>query len=143
MGIEKENWQASVALISGLFAKEAIVGSLQSLYQAEGSEEKLEKTIGERFGSLSAILAYLFFVMLYSPCAAALAMLWKEHGAGWMIFSFGYLTVLAWAVATLIYQLSHWSSESLLWIGVILALGLGFYQLLRIIGKKDRNVIKA
>ena len=143
MGIKKDNWQASVALISGLFAKEAIVGSLQSLYQNDSDEVELEKTIANSFGSLGAILAYLFFVMLYSPCAAALAMLWKEHGAGWMAFSFGYLTVLAWAVATLIYQLTNWNSESLLWIGVILALGMGFYQLLRIFGKKDINVIKA
>lgn len=143
MGIEPDNWQATVALISGLFAKEAIVGSLQSLYQTEDSEETMEKTIGKSFGSLGAILAYLFFVMLYSPCAAALAMLWREHGTGWTIFSFGYLTVLAWAVATLIYQFSNWNRESLLWIGVILGLGLLFYQILRIIGKKDKNAITA
>ncbi|MEF3695022.1 MAG: ferrous iron transporter B, partial [Candidatus Cloacimonadota bacterium] len=143
MGIEPDNWQATVALISGLFAKEAIVGSLQSLYQTEDSEVTMEKTIGKSFGSLGAILAYLFFVMLYSPCAAALAMLWREHGTGWTIFSFGYLTVLAWAVATLIYQFSNWNRESLLWIGVIVGLGLLFYQILRIIGKKDKNAITA
>lgn len=141
MGIEKDNWQASVALISGLFAKEAIVGTMQSLYQPEGDTTKLQINIRERFGSLSAILAYLFFVMLYSPCAAAFTMLWKEHGSLWTLFTFGYLTLLAWIISTLIFQLSAWNAQSPLWLGFIAVLIIGFYLILRFIGKKEKHAL--
>ena len=141
MGIEKDNWQASVALISGLFAKEAIVGTMQSLYQPAKEGDKLQDSIHKRFGSLSAILAYLFFVMLYSPCAAALTMLWREHGSRWMLFSFTYLTVLAWMIATLIFQLGSWNSRSPLWIGLILAVSTAFYLSLKLLGKKDKHAL--
>lgn len=141
MGIEKDNWQASVALISGLFAKEAIVGTMQSLYQPETEGEKLQDSIQKRFRSLPAILAYLFFVMLYSPCAAALTMLWREHGSFWMLFSFIYLTVLAWIIATLIFQLSAWNAQSPLWLGLIFIISSGFYLTLHFIGKKDKHAL--
>lgn len=143
MGIERDNWQASVSLISGLFAKEAIVGSMQSLYQDNGNQEELANTIRTRFASLPAILAYLFFVMLYSPCAAALAMLWKEHGFKWTLFSFGYLTALAWMIATLIYQIASPNPQTPLWIGLVVAMGLGFYLFLKYLGKKDKYVESA
>ena len=141
MGIKKDNWQASVALISGVFAKEAIVGTIQSLYQPEKETETLQDVVQKRFGTLNAILAFLFFVMLYSPCAASLTMLWKEHGGWWTLFSFGYLTVLAWMIATLIFQLSSWNSQSPLWLGVIALLVLSFYFILKIIGKKDKHAL--
>ncbi len=140
MGISKENWHASVALISGLFAKEAIVGSMQSLYQQGDETIDLRSTIRDHFGSNSAILAFLFFVMLYSPCAAALTMLWREHGAKWMVFTFFYLTLLAWIIATLIYQISNFTPQSPMWIGICAGIVIGFYLTLRAIGKKDKHV---
>lgn len=132
LGIKSDNWPAAVALISGLFAKEAIVGTLQSLYQqdngpkpaAEAAEHAANLKAG--FGSNAAVLAYLIFVLLYSPCAAALTMLFKEHGYKWTLFAFAYLTSLAWMIATLVYQSLAFSYVSLYWY----ALGLGYFILI-------------
>ena len=98
MGIKNDNWPASVALISGLFAKEAIVGTLQGLYQNSGVKESINyvaSNIKEGFGSDASAIAYLIFILLYSPCAASLTMLFKEHGFKWMFFDFLYLTLIA------------------------------------------------
>jgi len=143
MGIESSNWQASVALISGLFAKEAIVGTMQSLYQkGEAAENDKSNTpvyarnIKTSFGSSASAIAFLVFVLLYSPCAAALTMLFKEHGLKWMLFDFAYLTALAWMVSTLIYQTLAFNSGSIYWILSC----VGFFALifvnLRNIGRK-------
>ena len=132
LGIQASNWQASVALISGLFAKEAIVGSLQGLYQSG-------EAIRSGFGGQAAGLAYLIFISLYSPCAAALAMLFREHGWRWTLFAFGYLTLLAWMVATLSYQLLAFSGQFWLWLGVCAGLGAAFYLGLKLVG--DKHVV--
>lgn len=139
MGIRNDNWQASVALISGLFAKEAIVGTLQGLYQnSEGeiSGDQLANNIKSSFGSNASILAYLVFILLYSPCAASLTMLFKEHGFKWMLFAFVYLTLLAWMVATLIYQILAFNVLSIFWFVVIGAIFTFIYITLRKIGSK-------
>ena len=139
MGIKRDNWQSSVALISGLFAKEAIVGTLQGLYQnSEGeiSGDQLANNIKSGFGSNASILAYLVFILLYSPCAASLTMLFKEHGFKWMLFAFVYLTLIAWMVATLIYQILAFNILSIFWFVVIGAIFTFIYITLRKIGSK-------
>lgn len=149
IGINADNWAASVALITGLFAKEAIVGTMQSLYsgtdlsmemvEEDKAPNSLSDNLKTRFGSWAAALAYLLFVVLYSPCAAALAMLFKEHGSKWTIFSFLYLNLLAWIIAMLFFQIAHFNSGSLYWI----VLGLGILALiyfnLRNIGKRHER----
>lgn len=129
MGVRPDNWEATVALISGLFAKEAIVGSLQSLYPNPAA-------IPGAFGGQAAGIAFLLFVLLYSPCAAALTILFREHGWRWMLFSFGYLTLLAWIVATLAYQILAYSAASRLWLGVCAALIAAFVLSMRLLGRK-------
>ena len=139
MGIKSDNWQSSVALISGLFAKEAIVGTLQGLYQnSEGeiSADQLANNIKSGFGSTASILAYLVFILLYSPCAASLTILFKEHGFKWMLFAFVYLTLIAWMVATLIYQILAFNVLSIFWFVVIGAIFTFIYITLRKIGSK-------
>ena len=139
MGIKSDNWQSSVALISGLFAKEAIVGTLQGLYQnSEGeiSGDQLANNIKSSFGSNASILAYLVFILLYSPCAASLTMLFKEHGFKWMLFAFVYLTLIAWMVATLIYQILAFNVLSIFWFVVIGAIFTFIYITLHKIGSK-------
>jgi ferrous iron transport protein B len=143
MGIQHDNWQASVALISGLFAKEAIVGTMQSLYQGgvmdangNGNDPAYTKNIKAGFGSDASAIAFLVFVLLYSPCAAALAMLFREHGYKWMLFAFGYLTALAWMVATLIYQSLAFNAYSIYWITLCLCAFVLVYYNLRSIGRK-------
>ncbi len=140
MGIKAENWQASVALLSGLFAKEAVVGSLQSLYG--GEEEEVGTNIRAGFGSWQAAYAYLLFVLLYAPCIAAMGMLFKEHGIRWLIFSLIYLTILAWMVATLFYQISTFGAGSIVWIGICVAIAIAFYMSMNYMGRKEQNVIR-
>jgi len=134
MGVKSDNWPASVALISGLFAKEAIVGTLQSLYQQDptlpqnpSANPGHARDLKSGFGSNASALAFLVFVLLYSPCAAALTMLFKEHGLKWMLFSFTYLTALAWIIATLVYQSLVFSTASLYWYAVAVAFVLIIY----------------
>jgi ferrous iron transport protein B len=140
MEIKQDNWPATVALISGLFAKEAIVGSMQSLYKSSDAAAETESTVADNlkksFGSQAAVLAYLVFVLLYSPCAAALTMLFKEHGSKWMLFAFGYLTALAWMLATLTYQILAFKATSVYWISIILGFFALIYFNLRSIGRK-------
>jgi ferrous iron transport protein B len=139
MGIKNDNWPASVALISGLFAKEAIVGTLQGLYQNSGGKESLNyvaSNIKEGFGSDASAIAYLIFILLYSPCAASLTMLFKEHGFKWMLFDFLYLTLLAWMVATLVYQILAFNTLSVVWFATIGVIFIFIYIILQSIGKK-------
>jgi ferrous iron transport protein B len=138
MGIAKDNWHASVALLFGLFAKEAIVGSLQSLYNTE-DESDTESFIRQHFNSRGSGFAYLLFILLYSPCAAALAMLWREHGKGWMSFAFGFLTLQAWMIATLYYQVMQFGTNSVtssIWIGIIVTTFILQYFVLFVMGRK-------
>lgn len=138
MGIAQDNWHASVALISGLFAKEAVVGSLQSLY-AENRDTNIDNAIKQHFGSIAAIIAYLLFILIYSPCAAALTMLWKEHGKGWMIFAFTFLTLQAWLIATMAFQIGNWGHnpmQSVFWLLIVALLFIIEYVIMFLAGRK-------
>lgn len=147
IGIEKDNWPASVALITGIFAKEAIVGTMQSLYSGdemsmaerevdEAKASGLSLNIQERFGGWKAALAYLLIVVLYSPCAAALTMLFKEHGSRWTIFTFFYLNILAWIIAMIFYQIAAFSFASIYWLAIGLIFLTIIYLNLKTIGNK-------
>lgn len=141
MGISEGNWGTGVALISGLFAKEAIVGSLQGLYQPQGAtEEDMARNLRAAFGGTAAVLAYLVFILLYSPCAASLAMLFREHGVRWMLFAFVYLTLLAWVLATLVYQVLAFTAGSLVWIAVALALAAAMAISMKLMGRRENAV---
>lgn len=140
MGLNENNWPASVALISGLFAKEAIVGSLQGLYQSpemtiEGNN--FPDNLRTSFGNSAAIIAYLVFILLYSPCVASLTIFYKEYGFKWMVFEFFYLNFLAWMVAVFIYQILNFSKTSLIWIMVIVVVFFFIYINLKRIGEKN------
>jgi len=129
LGITDENWPASVGLITGLFAKESVVGTLDALYsqkdragaeetaaatgddEEEGPSPRLMESLRRHFHSRVSAYAYLLFVLLYSPCIAALAAIRREAGIGWMWFSFLYQTVLAWTLAMLFYQLATAASD--------------------------------
>lgn len=140
MGINENNWPASVALISGLFAKEAIVGSLQGLYQGPEmnmGRNQFPDNMKIAFGNTAAILAYLVFILLYSPCVASLTMFYKEYGFKWMLFEFFYLNLLAWMVAVFIYQILNFSKISLIWIMIIVTVFFFIYINLKRIGEKN------
>lgn len=149
MGIESQNWPASVSLITGLFAKEAIVGTLQSLYSGdklsmdfdddEETPDNVKDNIKVRFGGWASAMAFLLFIVLYSPCMAALTMLFQEHGAKWTIFSFIYLNLLAWLISTVFYQIVAFSSQSYIWLSVALVSFIIIFVNLKIIGNRNEQ----
>ena len=175
-------------MITGIFAKETVVGTINALYtqldKTEKSDEdfdfasgikesflaipkgfkKLGSTIfdpmgvkidtanqeeiaGEmdlsentfaemerRFKHKNNAFAYLLFVLIYMPCVAVVAITRKEAGTRWAVFSVAYLTILAWIISTLFYQISIFASQpaiSSVWIAVCVVISAVFYGLLK------------
>ena len=93
-------WQAAVASITGLIAKENIVGTMGILY---GGTEAYAN-IAAAFNGVSAY-AFLVFNLLCAPCFAAIGAIRREmNNAGWTWFAIGYQCGFAYAVSLMIYQ---------------------------------------
>lgn len=92
-------WQNSVSLLTGIMAKEVVVGTMGVIYGAD-----LKNIIGNYFTGLSAY-SFLVFVLLYTPCASVIATMKKEFGNRMAIFSVSYQLVLAWVMAFLVYNI--------------------------------------
>jgi len=191
MGISKENWPATVGLFTGIFAKEAVVGTLDALYSQldeteeeefdfwggivaafhaipegfkgfgktatnpmglsvetsdqETVKEELEvdtQTFSEmssRFGGKNNAFAYLLFILIYVPCVAAVATIYRETNLKWTIFSVLYLTILAWLISTLFFQISNFAVQpavSTMWITIVIVTFIIFYNGMKIMSKK-------
>ena len=96
-------WQAAVALLSGLVAKETVVSTLGILYLAQ-NEAAQAAALQAAFTPLSA-LSFLVFVLLYIPCFAAVSSIGKEmRSAKWTLFSIALQLGLAWVVSFLVYN---------------------------------------
>lgn len=157
MGIDKQNWPATVGIFTGIFAKESVVATLNSLYSMDYHEKEnfsfydgiksafvtipdhlidLVSSIGDPLGlssvnqdakceqnessvDLSTIskisssfvtptsaIAYLIFILLYTPCAAALGTIYREAGLKWMMFVAVWTFIMGWLCATVYYQFS-------------------------------------
>lgn len=172
LGVTEANWPATVGIFTGIFAKEAVVGTLDALYarmdqqadseKAEGESEAFDfwagiagafATIPENllgvvdtladplglsigdvsdttaaaeaqevhvatfgsmvqlFGSQSAAFAYLLFVLLYFPCSAAIAAVYRETNLAWTLFAGFWTTFLAFIASTLFYQAANFSAH--------------------------------
>jgi ferrous iron transport protein B len=209
MGIQQDNWPATVGIFTGIFAKEATVGTLDAMYSqlaqscvgakhsrkdisnkaidicANASPETLETSetsetsetgflsrIGEafatipanlatipgalldplglsavndasggntanaasglgrgafgqmamRFESSAAAFAYMLFILLYCPCVAAVAAVYRETNLGWTMFVIGWTTGLAYWSATLFYQVATFAQHPISSLGWILGL---------------------
>lgn len=205
MGIQEENWPAAVGVFTGIFAKEAVVGTLNSLYdtlsvdQAQKSattEEPEEEssfslsdtfseavgTIGENFaglaaafsdplgisvgdlsdeaaaaeeqgvslgtidtiktlfGSTSCVFAYLLMVLLYVPCVAAVAAIYREVGTKWTVFACAWTLALGYSAATIFYRVANFAQApvySIFCIVIALAILYGMYCWMKTMAKKD------
>lgn len=207
MGIQEENWPAAVGVFTGIFAKEAVVGTLNSLYDtlavdkaheeaaATGDEPTEEGgfslsdtfseavgTIGENFaglagalsdplgihvddlsdqasaaeeqgvslgtidtiktlfGSSSAVFAYLLMVLLYVPCVAAVAAIYREVGTKWTIFACAWTLALGYSAATIFYRVANFAAAPVYSIVcIVIALGIlyGMYCWMKRMAKKD------
>ena len=95
-------WQAAVASITGLVAKENIVGTLGILFGGTGS---VYANIAGAFTMLSGF-TFLTFNLLCAPCFAAMGAIKREmNNAKWTAFAIGYQCIFAYAVSLVVYQL--------------------------------------
>lgn len=93
------DWQSSVSLLTGLMAKEAVIGTMGVIY---GGDLKL--SLLHHFTPISAY-AFLVFVLLYTPCISAVGAMKKEYGKNMAIFSVVYQFSLAWLVSFIVFRL--------------------------------------
>ncbi len=112
------SWQAAVATVLGLVAKEEVVGvfgSLSSMADADLAFGLVESgdaaglaVIGQEFfgGSKLSAFSFMVFNLLCAPCFAAMGAIKREMNNGkWTLFAIGYMCVFAYAVSLIVYQL--------------------------------------
>ncbi|MFH6905952.1 Fe(2+) transporter permease subunit FeoB [Vibrio fluvialis] len=193
IGINHDNWQATVGIITGIFAKEAVVGTLNNLYtSAQGDDAEYDlmgslkdavmsipenlmglnfsDPLGIEVGDLSdsasvaqdqevdasifgnlnnhfvtgyAAFSYLIFILLYTPCVAAMGAYVREFGTRYARFIAVWTMGLAYASAALFNQAAHFSESSVSsasWIGGILLVCALVYSLLKRAGRKQQRL---
>ena len=129
------NWKSAVAAITGLVAKENVVGTFGILYGFSEVAEDGTEIWGSLAGSMTAVAAYSFLVfnLLCAPCFAAMGAIKREmNNAKWFWFAIGYQTLLAYVVSLCIYQIGTLITAGTFGIGTIVAFLLvaGFVYLL-------------
>ncbi|RMF19584.1 MAG: hypothetical protein D6758_01650, partial [Gammaproteobacteria bacterium] len=149
------NWPATVGIFTGVFAKEVVVGTLDTLYRAAEPDEGMEPgwqavraglasalasvpanmsaladqildplglasatadaantdramfgQLRQGFHSTGAALAYLVFILLYTPCLATLGAMVREQGGFWAGFAAFWTLAVAYGTAVTVYQLA-------------------------------------
>ena len=162
LGVTQDNWPATVGIVTGLFAKEAVVGTLNNLYSTQQSADEAELTLLEKlneaigtipenlmgisvsdplgidvgdlgdlasaaedqgvdltifknihdaFVTPEAAFAYLLFILLYAPCAAAMGAIVREVGGQWAKFIALWTTAVAYIVSVSYYQIATFSIQ--------------------------------
>ena len=129
------NWKSAVAAITGLVAKENVVGTFGILYGISEVAEDGTEIWGSLAGSMTAVAAYSFLVfnLLCAPCFAAMGAIKREmNNAKWFWFAIGYQTLLAYVVSLCVYQIGTLITAGTFGIGTIVAFLLvaGFVYLL-------------
>lgn len=124
------NWQASVATIMGLVAKEEVVGVFGVLYGVTGDALELVETgafsglsaIAAHFTALSAF-SFLIFNLLCAPCFAAMGAIKREmNSSKWTWFAIGYLCVFAYTISLIVYQIGALLTGGGFTIGTVVAI---------------------
>lgn len=128
-------WQAAVASITGLVAKENVVGTFGILYGfAEVAEDGAE-IWADLAASMTTVAAYSFLVfnLLCAPCFAAIGAIKREmNNTKWFWFAIGYQTIFAYIVALCVYQMGQLITAGVFGISTVVAIALivGFLYLL-------------
>ncbi|MGG3522191.1 ferrous iron transport protein B [Bacillus pseudomycoides] len=95
-------WQAAASLLTGFLAKEVVVSTMAIIYAVK--EDVLGNVMGAHYTALSAY-AFMFFILLYVPCLATVAVIRRETGSvKWTIFSVVYPLIVAYVLTFVIYQ---------------------------------------
>ncbi|MEC6906291.1 Fe(2+) transporter permease subunit FeoB [Photobacterium piscicola] len=194
IGVKADNWPATVGIITGIFAKEAVVGTLNSLYapaldggneeydlvsslkeavasigdnlsalsfsdplgievgslenqtavaEEQGVDQSVYGNIQSRFVSGAAAMSYLIFILLYTPCAAAMGAYVREFGKKFAGFIAGWTMLLAYTFASLFYQIADFAvhpASSSFWIAFFIVINVGIYLLMKRQGKKQSHL---
>ncbi len=88
-------------------------------------------------------MAYLIFILLYTPCAAAMGAYVREFGQKFALFIAGWTMLMAYSFATWFYQIAHFvdhPATSAFWIGFFVLINGGIFLLLKREGKKQTNL---
>ncbi|WP_337389770.1 Fe(2+) transporter permease subunit FeoB [Duodenibacillus massiliensis] len=204
MGVQEENWPAAVGIFTGILAKEAVVGTMNSLYETMAAEankkaaaadgaapaEEAEEDAGwslvditkeavgvvgenlaglggalldplgievgdlsdtaaaaeeqevsvdsvsimhQLFGTGFAAFCYLLMVLLYMPCGAAVAAVFREAGAVWTVFLACWTTLMGFSTSTIVYRLGTFSQDPMyailsIVIAAVLLVGMVFWM---------------
>ena len=135
-------WQAAVASITGLVAKENIVGTMGILYGAAGN---VYETLTATFTPVSG-MSFLVFNLLCAPCFAAIGAIKREmNNAKWTWFAIGYQCGFAYCVSLMINQFGNLFTGNVNVIGLIFALavlGCMIYMLVRPYKEADKLTAK-
>lgn len=129
------DWKMAVAAVTGLIAKENVVGTFGVLFGfAEVAEDGTE-IWGQLAGSMSAVAAYSFLVfnLLCAPCFAAMGAIKREmNNIKWFWIAIGYQTLLAYVVSLCVYQIGTLIATGAFGVGTVIAflLVIGFLYLL-------------
>lgn len=115
------DWKMSVSVLSGIAAKEVVVGTMGVLHHTDTERDshtgslvdKLRNDtyasgphIGEKVYNPLVAYVYMLFILIYFPCVAALAAIKKEsHSWRWALFSIIYNTTVAWLICFAVYQI--------------------------------------
>ncbi len=184
MGIEPDNWPAIVGIVSGLLAKEVVVGTLDAVYSnmdgrtqesedsfnllkafdralevtknnlsdaaqnmgdplglralntSDNTREAAEEhdvnqaifgTLVKYFDGKIGAFSYLLFILLYTPCVAAIAAIKRETGTRWATFSVFWSLFLAYSMATLFYQVATFNQHPAQTAGWLVAIASSFF----------------
>ena len=154
MGVQEQNWPAAVGVFTGIFAKglgDALADPMGIKVESDLSDTAAEAeaqevsagtfdTIKILFGSQSAAFAYLLMVLLYMPCCAAIAAIYREVGAAWTLFSASWCTVLGYTSAVIFYRAVNFSAAPVYaTVAILLSLAaiVGMYFWMKTFAKKE------
>ena len=129
------NWKMAVAAITGLVAKENVVGTFGQLFGFAEVAEDGKEIWGSLASSMTQIAAYSFLVfnLLCAPCFAAMGAIKREmNNIKWFWFAIGYQCILAYLVSLCIYQFGTLATGGGFGIGVVVAIliVIGFLYML-------------
>ena len=130
------DWKMAVAAVTGLIAKENVVGTFGVLFGfAEVSADNGIEIWGQLAANMTALSAYSFLIfnLLCAPCFAAMGAIKREmNNAKWFWFAIGYQTLLAYVVSLCVYQVGTFVTKGIWGIGTVAAFILiaGFLYLL-------------
>ena len=134
------NWQAAVASITGLVAKENIVGTMGVLYG--GGDSTVWQTLADKFTSITGF-SFLVFNLLCAPCFAAIGAIKREmNNAKWTAFAITYQCCFAYAIALMITQFGGLFTGEANIIGVIASAAILGFMIYMLFIKKYKEAQK-